>query len=66
MRQIYLHIRLYDAADLGIAEFAFCLAFKLRIGDFYADNGGQSLAQILALDFDLLVFQQLLLRDIAV
>ena len=32
----------------GVAEFPFCLPFKLGFGQFYADYGGQTLAAVLA------------------
>ena len=42
-----------------ITQLGFCLTFKLRFGHLDRNNGGQSLAEVIALDFDFCLLQQL-------
>ena len=56
--ELFVHQRFDKPLDLAIAELGFCLSFKLRFWDFHADDGCQTLSNILALKTLLILFEE--------
>ena len=56
----------HDALDLGIAQLAFGLAFKLRLGELDADDGRQAFADIIAGQVGFIFLDQLVLAGIII
>ena len=55
---------LHDRADIAIAKALFCLPFKLRIGHFDRDDGGEPFAHVVAGNGNLVGFEQLVGLDV--
>ena len=53
--------RLHNPLHFGGAELRLCLAFKLRVHEFYGDDGGQPFAHILTSEVWVVVFDRAIL-----
>ena len=55
-----------EAFDFAVAEFVLGLAFKLRVGDFDGDDGGEALAEIVAVGQIFFVFDDVVVLGVLV
>ena len=55
--QHFAHHLVHHAGNLAVAEFGLGLAFELRLGHLHGDDGGESLAEVVAGNLDLGLFQ---------
>ncbi len=61
------HRGLHGGRHFGIAEFRFCLAFKLRVGKLDADHGGEAFPEVFAFYLDgVVALEQVVAGDIVV
>ena len=51
---------------VGVAELALCLSLELRLGEFDADNGSQSLADIVTRELLVAVFENGIFASVVV
>ena len=57
--QSFTYGTVYGTADFAVTQFGLCLAFELRFGYLYRDNGHKTFAEVFALDFNLCLFDGL-------
>ena len=65
-RQFFAKRRLDDALHFGVAETCFCLPFELWFRELDADDGDEALADVLAGEVGVVVFEDLLLAGVVV
>ncbi len=52
--------------DLGVAELGLGLPFELRLADLHADDRGETLAGVVALEVHVLAFEEVVLGRVVV
>src|SRR5208282_1464502 len=55
-----------DSFDFGVAELGLGLAFELRLGNFYADDRGETLTRVVALEPHFFIFEEAVLGRVVV